>query len=143
MKNEYIALDKWLKKYKFKLVKCWQYGNDDYETAQKCGITYEEYEHYLGLDDHLREIRDKYVDELRRLARDTVGAAIRDPDNKDHMKASMWYLEKRDPEFGAKSRYEEIKDVDTVEEKRKKNKEALDDFMKNFHAEGDLFDGNR
>lgn len=141
--GKYLDDDKWLKKYKYKLVKCWQYGNDDHDTALKCGLSYEEYEHFLAKMPRLREIRDKWVDELRRICRSTVGEAIRNPDNKDHMKVTLWYLEHRDPEFGAKNRYEEVQSDDTVEERRKKNQEALDKFMASFGAKDKMFDGGR
>ena len=138
-----LDLDKWVKKYRYKLVYAWRNGFDDHEAAERCGISYEEYEHYLGMDERLHQIRDQYVDELRRIARDNVATAIRDPDNKDHLKASEWYLEHHDPEFGAKRKYEEIVDVDSVEERRKKNQEAMDKFMEKFEPKEDMFDGGR
>lgn len=138
-----LDLDKWVKNYRYKLVWAWRNGFDDHETAERCGISYEEYAYYLSQDERLTQIRDKYVDELRRIARDNVAAAIRDSKNKDHLKASEWYLEHRDPEFGAKSRYEDLEVEDTVEERRKKNQEAMDKFMANFDPKEDMFDGGR
>lgn len=138
-----LDLDKWIKKYRPKLTKCWYYGHDDHETAEMCGISYEEYAHYMAQSERLRQIRDKYVDELRRIARDNVAEAIRDPEHKDHLKASEWYLEHHDPEFGAKSRYEEIIPEDSTEERRKANQKAMEDFMANFKAKPDMFDGGR
>ena len=133
-----LDLDKWLKKYKLKLVWAWRHGFDDHEAAEKVGISYEEYEHYLGMDERLHQLRDQYVDELRRIAKDNIAEKIMAGDRQ----ACEWYLEHRDPEFGAKSRYEEVQDVDTVEERRRKNSEAIDKFMKEFRANPD-FDGGR
>lgn len=138
-----LDVDKWVKKYRLKLVWAWRNGFGDQDTAERLGISIEEYNYYLSKDERLKELRDKYVDELLRIARDNVADAIRDPEHKDHLKASEWYLEHRDPEFGAKRKYEEIQDVDTVEERRKKNQESMEKFMTKFKATSDMFDGNR
>ena len=134
-----LDLDKWLKKYKLKLVHAWRHGFSDREAAEKVGISYEEYEHYLSMDERLSQIRDKYVDELLRIAKDNIADKIKQGDRQ----ACEWYLEHRDPEFGAKFKYEEVVDVDTVEQKRKKNQEAIDKFMREFRADPDMFDGGR
>lgn len=134
-----LDLDKWLKKYKLKLVHAWRHGFSDREAAEKVGISYEEYEHYLSMDERLAQIRDKYVDELLRIAKDNIADKIKQGDRQ----ACEWYLEHRDPEFGAKFKYEEVVDVDTVEQKRKKNQEAIDKFMREFRADPDMFDGGR
>lgn len=138
-----LEVDKWVKKYRYKLVWAWRNGFGDRDTAERIGVSYEEYEYYLGKDERLKQIRDQYVDELLRIAKDNVADAIRDKDNKDHLKASEWYLEHRDPEFGAKRKYEEIEEVDTVEERRKKNEDAMNKFMTTFKASKDMFDGGR
>lgn len=138
-----LDLDKWIKKYRPKFVKCWQYGHDDHETAEMCGISYEEYAHYMNQSERLRQIRDKYVDELRRIARDNIAEAIKDPKHKDHLKASEWWLEHHDPEFGAKSRYEEIVPEDSLDERREANRKAMEEFVKSFKPQEDMFDGGR
>ena len=134
-----LDLDKWLKKYKLKLVWAWRHGFDDRTAAEKVGISYEEYEHYLAMDERLHQLRDQYVDELLRIAKDSIAEKIREGDRQ----TCEWYLEHRDPEFGAKTKYEEVQDTDTVEEKRKKNQEAIDKFMKEFRADPEMFDGGR
>ena len=134
-----LDLDKWLKKYKLLLVHAWRHGFSDREAAEKVGISYEEYEHYLAMDERLTQLRDKYVDELLRIAKDNIADKIKQGDRQ----ACEWYFEHRDPEFGAKFKYEEVVDVDTVEQKRKKNQEAIDKFMRDFRADPDMFDGGR
>lgn len=135
--------DQWVKKYRYKLVYAWRNGFDDHEAAERCGISYEEYAYYLSKDERLTQIRDKYVDELKRIARENIAEAIRDPKHKDHMKASQWYLEHKDPEFGAKSRYEDLEVEDSVEERRKQNQKAMEEFMKLYQPKKDMFDGGR
>lgn len=134
-----LDLDKWLKKYKMKLVYAWRHGFNDRDAAEKVGISYQEYEHYLAMDERLQQIRDKYVDELLRIAKDNIADKIKEGDRQ----ACEWYLEHRDPEFGAKTKYEEVQETDTIEERRKKNQDAIDKFMKGFKAKPDMFDGGR
>ena len=138
MANYKLDLDKWLKKYKLKLVWAWRHGFDDHTAAEKVGISYDEYEYYLGKDERLRQLRDEYVDELLRIAKESIAEKIKAGDRQ----TCEWYLEHRDPEFGAKSRYEEVQSSDTIEDRRKKNEESLNKFMTNFHAQGE-FDGGR
>lgn len=120
--------DKWLKKYKLKLVHAWRHGFDDKTAAEKVGISYDEYERHMAMDERLREIRDKYVDELLRIAKDSIADKIIAGDRQ----ACEWYLEHRDPTFGAKSRYEDINVDETLEERRDDIKKSLEEFMKGY-----------
>lgn len=129
--------DKWLKKYKHKLIFAWKLGFDDQDAAERVGISIDELNRHLAYDEHLREARDRYVDELRRIARDNIAEKIMAKDRQ----ACEWYLEKTDPRFGAKSKYEDVPD-DYGDGDRRKVEEALDEFMKTFKDKGDLFDGN-
>lgn len=134
-----LDLDKWVKKYRRKLIYAWQHGADDHTAAEKIDVSFQEYQYYLGQDEKLQQLRDKYVDELLRIAKDCIGDKIRQGDRQ----ACEWYLEHRDPEFGAKAKYEEVQEVDTLEQRRKKNQDAIDKFMKGFRAKPDMFDGGR
>lgn len=131
--------DKWLKKYRLLLIHAWRHGLDDHMAAEKVGITYQEYEKHLAMDEKLRKQRDKYVDELLRIAEDSIGQKIRDGDRQ----ACEWYLEHRHPAYGAKFKYEEVDPEDTFAEKQKALMKQMNDFMKDFKPKEDMFDGNR
>ena len=126
--------DKWLKQYKFKLIHAWRNGFDDKGAAEKLKISFDEYERHLAIDEHLREIRDKYVDELRRIAVDSIAEKIKAGDRQ----TCEWYLEKTDPRFGAKSLYEEVEADDSLSTRRADIKASLDEFV-SAHK----FDGNK
>ena len=134
--------DQWLKKYKRKLIYAWKCGFDGKDAAERVGISFEDYNKHLAIDEKLRQKRDEYVDELLRISKDNVAQAIRDPYNKDHLKASEWYLEHRDPSFGAKQKYEPI-ELSEDEERRKEIDDALSKFMDKFKPKEDMFDGNK
>lgn len=131
--------DQWLKKYKLKLIHAWRHGFDDKTAAEKVGISYDEYERHLAMDERLREIRDKYVDELLRIAKDSIADKIKAGDRQ----TCEWYLEHRDPAFGAKSRYEEVNVDETLDERRGEIKKALDKFMDGYKGEPHKFDGGK
>ena len=124
--------DKWLKEYKFKLIHAWRNGFDDRTAAEKVGISYEEYERHLAMDERLTEIRDKYVDELLRIAKDSIAEKIKAHDRQ----TCEWYLEHRDPEFGAKSRYEAVED-DSLTTRREDIKSALEKIIADHKFDGD------
>ena len=130
--------DKWLKKYRLLLIHAWRHGLDDHMAAEKVGITYEEYMRHLAMDEKLRKKRDEYVDELLRIAEDSIGEKIRAGDRQ----ACEWYLEHRHPAYGAKFKYEDVEVEDTLEDKRKNMDEKINQFMTNFKPEEDMFDGN-
>lgn len=130
--------DKWLKKYRLLLIHAWRHGLDDHMAAEKVGITYEEYQKHLALDEKLRKQRDKYVDELLRIAEDSIGQKIRDGDRQ----ACEWYLEHRHPAYGAKFKYEDVEGEDTFAEKQKEILEGINKFMSKFKPTDDMFEGN-
>lgn len=130
--------DQWLKKYQRKLIYAWKLGFDDRTAAERVGISYDEYQKHLAMDEHLAKKRDEYVDELLRIAKDNIAEKIIAKDRQ----ACEWYLEHRDPAFGAKQKYENI-DLSDEDEKRKKIDEALKKFMEKFDPEDDLIDGGR
>lgn len=131
--------DKWLKKYKLKLVHAWRHGFDDKTAAEKLGISFDEYERHMAIDERLRELRDKYVDELLRIAQDSIAEKIKAGDRQ----ACEWYLEHRHPAFGAKKMYEDIEVEDTLDTKRKDIMDSLNKFMEKNKDKEYKFDGNR
>lgn len=131
--------DKWLKKYKLKLVHAWRHGFDDKTAAEKLGISFDEYERHMAIDERLRELRDKYVDELLRIAQDSIADKIRQGDRQ----ACEWYLEHRHPAFGAKKMYEDVEVEDTLDTKRKDIMDSLNKFMEKNKGKEYKFDGNR
>ena len=131
--------DQWLKKYKLKLVHAWRHGFDDKTAAEKVGISFDEYERHLAMDERLRELRDKYVDELLRIAKDSIAEKIMAGDRQ----ACEWYLEHRDPAFGAKSRYEEVNVDETLDERRNGIRESLEKFMENYKEKPHKFDDGK
>ena len=131
--------DQWLKKYRRKLVYAWKNGFDDKTAAERVGISFDEYERHLALDENLREVRDKYVDELLRIAKDSIAEKIKAGDRQ----TCEWYLEHRDPSFGAKSRYEEVNVDETLDERRNGIKESLNKFMESYKEKPHKFDGGR
>lgn len=131
--------DKWLKKYKLKLVHAWRHGFDDKTAAEKLGISFDEYERHMAIDERLRELRDKYVDELLRIAQDSIADKIRQGDRQ----ACEWYLEHRHPAFGAKKMYEDVEVEDTLDTKRKDIMDSLNKFMEKNKDKEYKFDGNR
>lgn len=130
--------DKWLKKYRLLLIHAWRHGLGDREAAEKIGVPFAEYEKHLAMDDKLRQKRDDLVDELLRISEESVGAKIRDGDRQ----AAEWYLEHRHPDYGAKTKYEEVDTENTLEEKKKQMRAKIDAFMEKFKPTEDMFDGN-
>ena len=130
--------DQWLKKYKRKLIYAWKLGFDDKDAAERVGISYEEYQKHLALDEHLRQQRDNYVDELLRIAKDNIAQKIMAGDRQ----SCEWYIEHKDPAFGAKQKYEPI-ELSDEEERRKEIDDALTKFMDKFKPKEDMFDGNK
>lgn len=128
--------DKWVKKYRLLLIHAWRHGLGDREAAEKIGVPFSEYERHLALDEKLRKKRDELVDELLRIAEGSIGAKIREGDRQ----AAEWYLEHRHPDYGAKTKYEEIDNEDSLEEKRKKMRANIEKFMEKFKPVE--FDGN-
>lgn len=131
--------DQWLKKYKLKLIHAWRHGFDDKTAAEKVEISYDEYERHLAMDERLRELRDKYVDELTRIAKDSIAEKIKAGDRQ----TCEWYLEHRDPAFGAKSRYEDVNVDETLDERRNGIKESLEKFMDGYKGKAHRFDGSK
>lgn len=129
--------EEWLKRYKRKLIYAWKMGFDNDEAAKRLGIDESEVETHLAFDEELRVIRKRNLDELAGIAYGNVADAIRDENNKDHLKASEWYLEKRDPRFGAKGIKTDFDIEDSIEEK----KQEMEDFMEGFKARPNQFDG--
>lgn len=123
---------KFLKKWRRKLVFCWCNGLDDHDAANKLGIEYDELEEHMNMDSHLRQIRDKHLDELTRIAKQHIAEKI----NAGDRQTCEWYLEKRCPEFGAKI---EI----GVGEEEEPDDDKLDAFLDGFEAKPDMFDGNK
>lgn len=122
--------EQFLKKWKHRLVYCWANGLDDQDAANKLGIDYEEMERHMNMDAHLRQIRDKHLDELTRIAKGHIADKIKAGDRQ----TCEWYLEKRCPEFGAKVSNTSIEDDEPDDE--------IDDFLDGFQAKPDMFDGN-
>lgn len=131
--------DKWLKKYKLKLVHAWRHGFDDKTAAEKLGISFDEYERHMAIDERLRELRDKYVDALLRIAQDSIAEKIKQGDRQ----TCEWYLEHRHPAFGAKKMYEDVEVEDTLDAKRKDIMDSLNKFMEKNKDKEYKFDGNR
>ena len=130
--------DKWLKKYRLLLIHAWRHGLDDHMAAEKVGITYEEYQQHLAMDERLRKQRDKYVDELLKIAEESIGDKIRAGDRQ----ACEWYLEHRHPAYGAKFKYETNEEEDSFAEKQKSIQADIKKFMDKFKSTDDLFEGN-
>lgn len=123
--------DKFLKKWRQKLVICWRNGLDDKDAANKLGIDYDEMERHMNMDKHLQQIRDKHLDLLARVAKDHIAEKIRAGDRQ----TCEWYLEKRCPEFGAKII------VNTADDEQ--DDDGIDEFLDKFQAKPDMFDGNK
>lgn len=123
--------DKFLKKWRQKLVICWRNGLDDKDAANKLGIDYDEMERHMNMDKHLQQIRDKHLDLLARIAKDHIAEKIRAGDRQ----TCEWYLEKRCPEFGAKII------VNTMDDEQ--DDDGIDEFLDKFQAKPDMFDGNK
>lgn len=121
--------DKFLKKWRHRLVYCWANGLDDHDAANRLGIEYEEMERHMAMDKHLQQIRDKHLDELTRIAKDHIAEKIKNGDRQ----TCEWYLEKRCPEFGAKIDNGNIEEDDSDEDE-------IDEFLDKFQAKPDMFD---
>lgn len=129
--------DKWLKKYKFKLIYAWRSGCDDRTAAEHCGMPYSEYEMHMEYDDHMSRLRDQYVDALRKIARENIAKKIQDGDRQ----TCEWYLEKTDPMFGGKAKFSDIEDDDFLARNRADIQKDLEKFMAKM--KGHKFDGNK
>lgn len=122
---------KFLKKWRMKLIFCWRNGLDDRDAANKLGIDYDELESHMNQDSHLRQIRDKHLDLLTRIAKAHIAEKI----NAGDRQTCEWYLEKRCPEFGAK--------IDTNVPDDDYDDDGIDDFLDGFKAKPDMFNGNK
>lgn len=131
--------DKWLKKYKFKLIYAWRNGDDDKTAAEECGMPYSEYELHMEYDEHMTRLRDQYVDALRKIARENIAQKIKDGDRQ----TCEWYLEKTDPMFGGKSKFSDIEDDDYLSRARADVMKDLEDFMKKNKVKDHKFDGDK
>ena len=122
--------NKFLSIWKHRLCYCWANGLDDHDAANKLGIDYEELEAQMACDSHLRQIRDKHLDELTRIAKGHIADKVKNGDRQ----TCEWYLEHRCPEFGAKLDVNADDDDDDDDE--------IDDFLDGFQAKPGMFDGN-
>lgn len=122
----------WLKRYKRKLIYAWKMGFDNEDAAQRIGISVEEVEEHLAYDAELRGLRKRNLDELLEIAKGNIADKIRAGDRQ----ACEWYLEKRDPMFGAKGIKTEFNMEDSIEEK----KQEMEEFMEGFRARPNQFD---
>ena len=121
-----------LRNWRRKLIFAWKNGLDDHDAANRLGIDYEELEQQLACDSKLRQLRDKNLDELTRIAKDQIAQKIKSGDRQ----TCEWYLEKRCPEFGAK--------IETNDDEGPEDDGELDDFLDGFQAKPGMFeDGDK